>query len=59
MMVDDIKEHEDGSVTIKFDLSEEEVKTLLQYALASILGKTALLNKMEMEETVEQLNATD
>lgn len=42
MRVEYIEEHEDGGATIKFDLEEEEVQGLLQYAL-----KTLLLEKVK------------
>lgn len=37
MQVADITEHEDGSATINFDLTPQEVKQLLEYALQKII----------------------
>lgn len=37
MEVLEIKEQKDGSATINLDLSDEEVKVLLQYAIVNIL----------------------
>jgi hypothetical protein len=59
MKVETLVEHEDGSATVQFDLTSEETSGLLKYALTSILCKTALLTKMETEETIEKLNTTD
>ena len=37
MRVEYIVEHEDGGATVKFDLEEEEVQGLLEYALKNLL----------------------
>lgn len=58
MIVKDVTEHEDGSATIVFDMDSDEVEKLLEYALVSLLCKSAVLNKTEevKEETVEAIN---
>lgn len=44
MTITEIIEHDDGSATIKFDLSDEEVKTLLSFALRELLINAAAKN---------------
>lgn len=47
MQVLDITEHEDGSATFHFDLTSEEVKLLLDWAI-----KEAIKNAIKLREKV-------
>lgn len=39
MKVDKIMEHTDGSATVYLDMSDEELRTLVEYAVVDILRK--------------------
>ena len=61
MTVTELIEHEDGSATITFDMTSEEAGKLLEYALVSLLGDSAVreARAKKMEEIDEQLKAFD
>lgn len=39
MLIETIEEHEDGSATVSLDMTNEEVKTLLNWAFTELLKK--------------------
>lgn len=41
MLIEDVIEHEDGSATMTFHLTDEEKTSLIQYAILDILTKAA------------------
>jgi hypothetical protein len=47
MQVNDVYEHEDGSATLHFELTNEEVKLLLDWAI-----KEAIKNAIKLGENV-------
>ena len=58
MVVKNVKENEDGSASISFDLTPKEVEHLLELALFQIVCSTVIDDKMKKieEETVETIN---
>lgn len=58
MVVKNVKENEDGSASISFDLTPKEVEHLLELALFQIVCSAVIDDKMKKieEETVETIN---
>ena len=58
MVVKNVKENEDGSASVSFDLTSKEVEHLLELALFQIVCSTVIDDKMKKieEETVETIN---